>query len=227
MNKLIALTSLTGLATLAGCLCGGYSGGGDRVFTRNGDMLIVCENNGFSAQLAAGNSFEGLQSADLENSSTINGALGSTGARLFALETSSDTMTGMGDGTWTEQTLDQTALDHANVLCNDLETRAWWNTPAGTLPSTAVFTRPDANGTATDTITLKTDGTMQSSIAGVVQTGSYDAIAGSIVSTGVLQLSGVYDTDGTLVTTSVAGDTQTETWQLVTATAKVASVQLQ
>jgi hypothetical protein len=32
----------------------------------------------------------------------------------------------LGDGAWTSVNMDQVALDHANVQCNDLTTRAWW-----------------------------------------------------------------------------------------------------
>ncbi len=221
MNKLIALTTLTSMLTFAGCGCGGYNGGGDRVYTRNGDMLVVCENGAFSAQLAAGNSYEGWQSTDED--ATVNGALGTSGARLFSLDATTLAMTGMGDGTWVQDSLDQTGLDHADVLCTDAASRAWWNTPVGMLPAQAMFTKPGSESGTIDTITLAVDGSLQLSVDGQVQTGTYDANVGAIDATDY-GIDGVFSTDGTLVTTNFQGDGKTETWQLVVSTAKVATV---
>jgi hypothetical protein len=34
-----------------------------------------------------------------------------------------------GTGDWQKLDLDKTALDHADVGCQDLEMRTWWNHP--------------------------------------------------------------------------------------------------
>ena len=221
MNKLIALTTLTSMLTFAGCGCSGFTGGGDRVYTRGSDMLVVCENGGFSAQLATGASYEGLQSSNADDSA-VNGALGTSGARLFSLDSTTLAMTGLGNGTWTLESLDQTGLDHADVLCTDVATRAWWNTPAGMLPVQAKFSKPGSESGTIDTITLGSDGTLQLSVDGQVQTGTYDANVGAIDATNY-GIDGVFNTDGTLVTTNFQGDGKSDTWQLVVSTAKVAA----
>jgi len=108
--------------SMAGCLCGGYDGGGDRVYQRNGaEMLILCENGGFVASLET-NMLEG-------RSDGATATLGETGELAFDLQYNADgTMTTpqLGTAAWTAMDLDQVALDHANVMCNDLTTRSWW-----------------------------------------------------------------------------------------------------
>jgi hypothetical protein len=137
MHKLLALTLLPALL-LPGCLfgCGGYSGSGDRMLRRGNDALLLCENRGYVAMLATGSTLEGRYTETAQGTTTTGtGVDGATGVRTFTLTFADDgtaTADGMGDGTWLEDTTfesDQVALDHADVQCNDLTTRAWWNTP--------------------------------------------------------------------------------------------------
>ena len=64
------------LASVGGCICGGFEGGGNRVYERNGaEMLILCENGGFVATLAS-NMLEGRYADSV-------GTLGETGELAF------------------------------------------------------------------------------------------------------------------------------------------------
>lgn len=132
MNKLapLALIAVLGSA-LVGCLpigtCGGYSGGSDRVLARGNDSITLCENGGYVATIG-GAVLEGKQ--DAEGILTVVGTDGPTGSTAFILSYSDDnttaTATDLGDGTWIVQNLNQTALDHADVQCQDLVSRSWW-----------------------------------------------------------------------------------------------------
>jgi hypothetical protein len=54
---------------------------------------------------------------------------GDDGTVAFAMLFNSDGTVSTPDlsgGVWEEAMLDATALDHADVQCQDLETRAWW-----------------------------------------------------------------------------------------------------
>jgi len=44
----------------AGCLCGGYTGGGDQVLARDSDSIILCDNTGFIATGDLGTVIRGL-----------------------------------------------------------------------------------------------------------------------------------------------------------------------
>ncbi|HSN25145.1 MAG TPA: hypothetical protein VLT45_02635 [Kofleriaceae bacterium] len=133
MRKVLFATAVTLLPFLAGCpgFCGGFSGGSDKVYAHASDSLIICSNGGFVASLASG-SIEGrlvsiapATAGDTE----FEAHRGETGDLEFRLiETPDDVATTpeLGNEQWTLEMLDATALDHADVLCQDLETRAWW-----------------------------------------------------------------------------------------------------
>ncbi len=130
MNRaalLLASLCAASVLLLAGCPlgCGGYSGTGDRVLASGADQLILCENGGFVATTSAG-TIEGK--IEVETSSTV-GIEGDDGAQLFTLvdEGTQVETTGFGsDGTWDEVDENAAQLDHADVLCTDLTSRAWW-----------------------------------------------------------------------------------------------------
>jgi len=117
------------LATLvSGCGCGAYNGAGDRLFMRGTDSLMLCANGGFVVQQTAGN-IEGLIVTD-PNTGVETGVEGDDRQTLFTLDDEGNGTVdtdGFGDAAWTEMDLDQTALDHADVQCTDLTTRAWWS----------------------------------------------------------------------------------------------------
>jgi|HubBroStandDraft_6_1064221.scaffolds.fasta_scaffold87628_1 hypothetical protein len=122
--KLVAFAAV--LSTLlAGCLgCGGYSGNGDRVFASGSDQLILCENGGFVAMTSAGTTEGKIED---ETSSTV-GIEGDDGAQLFTLVDEGSTVAteGFGSDDWTVVDENEAQLDHADVLCTDLTSRAWW-----------------------------------------------------------------------------------------------------
>ncbi|MFT3697409.1 MAG: hypothetical protein QM831_29975 [Kofleriaceae bacterium] len=113
------------MGPLAGC--GGYTGGGDQVLARNTDSITLCENGGYIATVN-GAVLEGKQIAD--GTGTVVATDGATGSTAFVLTYSTDATTATGtdalDGTWTVEDLNQTALDHADVQCQDLVSRSWW-----------------------------------------------------------------------------------------------------
>jgi hypothetical protein len=118
---------------LSGCICGGYTGAGDRVYQQGTAQLILCANHGFFAQLADGSTIEGTytESAGTPTTSGVATA-GSTGTLAFDYTITSDTLAApqLGDNAWTAMSLDKTARDHADVHCTDLEMRPWWPTTA-------------------------------------------------------------------------------------------------
>ncbi len=137
MNKLVPLA----LTFLAACTCGGYDGGGDRVLARGTDMLILCENGGFYANVAASSPsetglVEGMYSTDATG--TVVAHQGANGEPAFTLTWESNggaateaqgagvDVPSVGNGEWTENEMNEVELDHANILCTDLESRSWW-----------------------------------------------------------------------------------------------------
>ena len=83
----------------------------------NGDAILVCGNGGFSAMLANGDFVEGFATTNVDDlgNVTYSYTVGETGAAIeFA-------------GTFAVRDMDIVERDHANVLCVDLEARAWWN----------------------------------------------------------------------------------------------------
>ncbi len=129
--KRLALIFAAGLATLqTGCIpfgCGGYSGGGDTVYARGTDQLVLCENGGFVAT-SNGATIEGKLETD--TSAVTIGIEGDDSATVFTLDGTSGDSTvdtdGLGAGEWDYVNENQVGLDHANSLCTDLTTRAWW-----------------------------------------------------------------------------------------------------
>jgi hypothetical protein len=117
------------LAQVSGCVpfgCGAYDGASDRVYSREGaEMLIVCGNGGFVANLQT-TSIEGRMEYGADG--TAIGVKGDDASLAFDWIENADGVSTpqLGGATWTYQNLDKTALDHADVLCQDLETRAWW-----------------------------------------------------------------------------------------------------
>ena len=113
-------------ATLSAC-CGAYTGGGDRVYARNGsEMLVLCENGGFVANLTT-STIEGRYTAVSPDTGTAtNGANGQLAFDFLENTDGTASTPQLGDTPWTKMSLSQTDLDHANVMCTDLESRPWW-----------------------------------------------------------------------------------------------------
>jgi hypothetical protein len=132
MRTLLASALLASLVVFAGGCplgCGAFSGGSDQVYARGGDQLILCENGGFSASVSGG-AIEGFYTEQPAGGAVAyTGTNGATGADAFALSLATDgtaMIPQFGAGAWDKLALDQTALDHADTLCQNLETRAWW-----------------------------------------------------------------------------------------------------
>ena len=130
MTKLLIIAALASLTTLAACECGGFSGGGDRVLSRNSDSIILCDNGGFIATTTAG-VIEGKYTAESTDADIIDAVRGDTDAAAFQLtfdgaDQATATTTNLGDGGWTMNSMNQTELDHANIQCEDLVNRSWW-----------------------------------------------------------------------------------------------------
>lgn len=128
MRNALLASLLAATATLAtGCFaCGGYEGGGDRVYERGAESLILCDNGGFVANTSTG-TIEGRYLQDANGQWFA--ARGDDGALAFDIAYAADgslMAPQLGDAAWASVSLDQTALDHADVQCQDLETRAWW-----------------------------------------------------------------------------------------------------
>ena len=102
--------------------CSGYSGGDDKVYARGSDQLIMCENSGFVATVQTG-TIEGRVLGD-------EAIRGDDSSLAFDIQANADgtlTTPQLGTTAWTPVALDKTGLDHADVLCQDLESRPWWN----------------------------------------------------------------------------------------------------
>jgi hypothetical protein len=125
MKTLLAATVL--LSTLAtGCLCGGFSGGNDRVLARDSDSIILCENAGFIVTTASG-VIEGTYATATDGS--ITATRGDNASTAFVLTWHSDGTaftTDLGEGDWTQRQMNATELDHADIQCQDLASRSWW-----------------------------------------------------------------------------------------------------
>lgn len=118
MRTLLAALALSS-TVLAGCFTCGWDGENDTMLkAANGDAILVCGNGGFSAMLATGDFVEGwaATSSDEVGNITYTYVVGET-AQAFEV-----------GGAFEERAMDQVERDHANVLCVDLETRAWWTT---------------------------------------------------------------------------------------------------
>ena len=140
MRTSLAIAALlpAALTLASGCGCS-WEGRGDTMYRSTaGDSVMLCANGGFSAT---------VKNADLEGvfewSDQIRAENPETGARMFSMVTDANgatTSPELGTG-WSVATLDQVELDHAHVMCSDLETRAWWSTANTTafLPKAAAF----------------------------------------------------------------------------------------
>jgi len=121
-------TLLAVIALSSGCLCGGYTGGGDQVLSRStSDSIILCENTGFVATTAAG-VVEGTWQTDATGA--IVATRGDDSQIAFVLtwgQGSTATTTQLGDGTWTKRDMNMVELDHADVQCQELVSRSWWS----------------------------------------------------------------------------------------------------
>jgi hypothetical protein len=134
MRTVLAIVVLGSLTlTLPGCpvgVCGAYQGGQDVVYARGSDQLIVCENGGYAADVA-GTTHEGFYTDNPAGTAiAVVGIDGATSQHAFDLSkdgTDSAVIPQFGSGDWMLLSLDKTSLDHADVRCQDLETRAWWN----------------------------------------------------------------------------------------------------
>ena len=197
MNRfLLVAVALSASISATGCLpiggCSAYTGASDMVYQHGNDMLIVCSNGGYSATLGT-TTMEGLSG----NGNLTNGTTGAIASTMVADQTTGD-VTAFGSAGWTAVALDQTALDHADVMCSDLLTRAWWATP-GLLPVSVKLARPAANFATTencieaqaaggypadascqDELDLCADGTAIATLADGPVTGSYSSNAGAL-----------------------------------------------
>jgi hypothetical protein len=136
MNRLLLLAlGLSSSLLAVGCGCSAWSGDGDRVYQRGNDMLILCNNGGYTAVIGG---------ADQEgHTGSVALADGPTGAIASALTYVNGAPVAFGDGAWTSVALDQVGLTHADTLCKDLDTRAWWNMAA--LPVNTTFAKVAAD----------------------------------------------------------------------------------
>ncbi len=187
--------------------CGGFTGAGDMAYQRGTDMLIVCANGGYTATLGTA-THEGM---------SANGVLtdGPTGAMASSLGYVNGSAIAFGDAAWTNVPLDEVALDHADSLCQDLQTRAWWNMTA--LPVDTTFARPadgfaslddcvaaqeagsyPAGASCQDQLDLCADGTSFVTLSTGTITGSYTDAAAELAISQFAGVSGFYGSDGSL-----------------------------
>ena len=126
----LVASALLASVTLPGCLfgCGAYEGQSNRVYQRNqSELLILCDNGGFVAQLSD-RMVEGFYADNLDGTGGI-ATNGEDGQLAFDATINSDytlSTPQIGTAPWTQMNLDKTALDHSDVLCQDLELRSWW-----------------------------------------------------------------------------------------------------
>lgn len=123
-NLLVAALATT---LLPSCIfgCGAYSGDGDRAYRRGDESMIICSNGGFVANLATG-SIEGRYTFDGTVTTATREATASVAFTLTDFSDGTATAPELGTLAWEKQNLDKTALDHADIQCQDLETRVWW-----------------------------------------------------------------------------------------------------
>ena len=184
---LLAAAFATSTSLLAGCplaaSCGAYDGGGDQVYTRGADMMIVCTNGGYSATLGTRTQEGIVGAAGLTD--------GPTGGVISSFTVVDASASAFGDGAWTSVTLDQTALDHADVMCSDLATRSWWALSALPAPVSFLFVEPDTS--IAHVLALCPDGSATLTVDGLpAQVGSYSAVAGQLY---ISQFDGMPATD--------------------------------
>lgn len=226
---LLAVTLLPGCPLAPGC--GGYTGGGDRIFrTTEGASAIQCENGAFVLTAADGTTRE-LRQVD-------HGAQdGATGA--FAFDWTIEAAAQPGDaaiaisqtlgGDWREAQANEVQLDYADQVCQEVATRAWWS-HAATAPVATAFvkaTEDPACVDCQDELLICPDGTAQLAIAKpeTIEQGTYDLTGGQLaVVTSSRGVAGTYANptgavaDGALATFGLLVDAQVH-WHTVAPTA--------
>ncbi len=125
--SLLAVSALVNTGCPAIMACGGFEGAGDMVYERNtSEMLIVCNNGGYVAVLAS-DQLEGRMQYDIEGKRfATSGEDGGLAFDFVDNEDGTASTPQLGETAWTEVSLDTVALDHAHVMCSDLEARPWW-----------------------------------------------------------------------------------------------------
>ncbi|MCX5741417.1 MAG: hypothetical protein NT062_02840 [Proteobacteria bacterium] len=192
----------------SGCGCSAWNGVGDAAYRRGDDMALVCSNGGFTTRIGE-RELEGR----LEGTRVIDGA---TGGYAYDLVHDGATLrsSALGDG-WTAVELDAVELDHADVLCQDLTTRAWWAASATFTTATALVApaAPTCHDDAClDVALFCPDGSATWLPAdGKPTVGTYQIVAGELAMRGTDQpLAGLFRANGSL-TPAGARDRQT-TW---------------
>lgn len=124
--SLVAASALVNTGCAGLFACGGFEGAGDVVYERNSEMLILCNNGGYVATLET-QMLEGRVQYDASGKRFAT--TGEDGALAFDFVDNADGTAStpqLGESMWTEVSLDTVALDHAHVMCSDLEARPWW-----------------------------------------------------------------------------------------------------
>jgi hypothetical protein len=128
MRNVLLLASML-FATGCPGFCGGFSGGNDTVYQRGSESLIVCGNGGFVANLTSG-PVEGRTQEIAANAYLATRGDNAQRAFEYTLDGAGNLYSEDLGAPFQEAMLDTTALDHADVQCQDLETRAWWTAPS-------------------------------------------------------------------------------------------------
>lgn len=130
-SLVVLLLASSALVSAAGCValeCGGYEGQQNRVFERQSEMIVLCDNGGFVAALSA-SLVEGRFRQEGASTVATSGADGRLAFELARDADGSFAAPQLGVGAWSEVALDAVALDHSNKLCEDLPYRPWWAQP--------------------------------------------------------------------------------------------------
>ena len=132
MRTTLAAVALAALASLqTACSCGAFAGGGDRVYASGTDQLILCENGGFSATVGT-TTIEGYYTDESTGPIAVVGTEGDNDTHAFDLSNNLDgtaTIPQFGAQPWMKLSLDKWHLNHADIACQNLETRTWWSQP--------------------------------------------------------------------------------------------------
>lgn len=237
MRTLLAAFALVpaALTMLQGCLfgCGAWEGRGDTLYRNDaGDSVMLCANGGYSATVKT-TSTEGV----FEWTDEVRATNPETGARTFSFAPDATGATSSPElgGGWTIATLDKVELDHAHVMCSDIETRAWWPTATSSafLPKATAFKKVAA-GFATvdacfaaqsageypegalceDELLACPDGRVKLNQGQSLAVGSYDAQFGTLnvrpdATSFMGAFVGVFSASGTLVSHTAGGSNVT------------------